>query len=102
MDINHPAKPNDAPKPTLAVPFTVAKFWKNRRRNESVHVTLSEYEERPLVSVRIYATGADGCDRPTPKGVSISVRKLPELAAALAKALEQAKSLGLLDLAEPS
>jgi hypothetical protein len=92
---------SQVPEPApLAVPITIAKFWKNRRRNESVHVTLSEYEGHALVSVRVYASGADGCDRPTPKGVSISVRKLPELAAGLARALERAKALGLLDLAD--
>jgi hypothetical protein len=97
MDINHPAKPNDAPKAILAEPFTVAKFWKNRRRNESVHVTLSEYEGRALINVRVYATGADGIDRPTTKGVAMGIAKLPELAAGLARALEKARGLGLLD-----
>jgi hypothetical protein len=48
----------------LVEPITVAKFWKNRRRSESVHVTLSEYEGHPLINVRVYATGADGIDRP--------------------------------------
>jgi hypothetical protein len=67
-----------------------------------VHVTLSEYEGHALVSVRVYTTGSDGIDRPTVKGVSMSVRKLPELAAGMAKALERAKALGLLDLAEPA
>jgi hypothetical protein len=86
----------------LAEPVTVLKMWKNRRRSESVHVTLSEYEGHALVSVRLYATGTDGCDRPTPKGVSISVRKLPELAAGLARALDKARDMGLLDLAEPA
>jgi hypothetical protein len=64
----------------------IAKFWKNRRRAESVHVTLSEYEGRALINVRVYATGADGIDRPTPKGIAMGIRKLPELARALAKA----------------
>src|SRR3954451_127859 len=86
----------------LAEPVTVAKFWKNRRRNESVRVSLSEYEGHPLINVRIYTTGADGIDRPTTKGVAMGIAKLPELAAGLAKALERAKALGLLDLAEPA
>ena len=91
----------DKPNP-LAEPITIAKFWKNRRRNEAVHVSLSEYEGHPLINVRVYSTGADGIDRPTTKGVAMGVNKLPALAAGLAKALERAKALGLLDLAEPA
>jgi hypothetical protein len=81
----------------LAEPTTIAKFWKNRRRAESVHVTLSEYEGHALINVRIYATGADGIDRPTVKGVALGIRKLPELAKALATAEAKARELGLLD-----
>jgi hypothetical protein len=81
----------------LAEPIEIAKFWKNRRRNESVHVTLSEYEGHCLINVRVYCTGTDGIDRPTPKGVAMGIRKLPELARALAKAETEAQKLGLID-----
>jgi Transcriptional Coactivator p15 (PC4) len=84
-------------RPTLPEPVIISKFWKNRRRNESVHVSLSEYEGHCLINVRVYCTGADGIDRPTPKGVAISIRKLPELAQTLAKAEVKARELGLLD-----
>jgi hypothetical protein len=84
-------------RPTLPEPVEIAKFWKNRRRVESLHVSLSEYEGHALINVRIYATGTDGIDRPTTKGVAMSIRKLPELAAALVKALTKAQALGLLD-----
>jgi hypothetical protein len=84
-------------RPTLAEPVEIAKFWKNRRRNESVRVSLSEYEGHVLINVRVYCTGTDGIDRPTPKGVAMGIRKLPELARALAKAEGQAKALGLID-----
>jgi hypothetical protein len=83
--------------PTLPEPVEIAKFWKNRRRSESVHVSLSEYEGHCLINVRVYLTGTDGIDRPTPKGVAMGIRKLPELAQALVKAEAQARSLGLLD-----
>jgi hypothetical protein len=86
----------------LSEPVTIAKFWKNRRRNETVHVTLSEYEGQALINVRVYSTGADGIDRPTTKGVAMGIRKLPELARGLALALDKARALGLLDLAEPA
>jgi hypothetical protein len=86
-----------APGSILAEPETFLKIWKDRRRTESVHVTVSEYQGRALISVRIYATGTDGIDRPTPKGVSMAVDKLPQLARALAKAEARARALGLLD-----
>ncbi|MEH2485428.1 PC4/YdbC family ssDNA-binding protein [Bradyrhizobium sp. AZCC 2230] len=84
-------------RPKLAEPVEIAKFWKNRGRNESLHVSLSEYEGHPLVNVRIYSTGSDGIDRPTPKGVAMGIRKLPELARAIVKAEAEARRLGLLD-----
>ena len=83
--------------PTLPEPVIISKFWKNRRRNESVHVTLSEYEGHSLINVRVYATGTDGVDRPTPKGIAIGIGKLPELARALSTAETKARELGLID-----
>lgn len=80
----------------IAEPVEVAKFWKNRRRNESVHVTLSQYEGRSLINIRVYSTGADGIDRPTTKGIAMAVDKLPTLAKALLKAEAKAEELGLL------
>jgi hypothetical protein len=85
------------PRITLTEPVEIAKFWKNRRRNESVHVSLSEYEGHTLINVRVYATGTDGIDRPTPKGVAMGIRKLPDLAAAVTQALAKARELGLID-----
>jgi hypothetical protein len=82
---------------TLPEPIEIAKFWKNRRRNESVRVTMSEYEGHSLINVRVYATGTDGIDRPTAKGVAMGIRRLPELAKALVKAEAKARELGLLD-----
>ncbi|WP_445215675.1 transcriptional coactivator p15/PC4 family protein [Bradyrhizobium sp. Pa8] len=81
----------------LAEPVTVAKISKNRRRTEAVHIGLSEYEGHNLINVRVYATGTDGIDRPTTRGISMSVRKLPELARAIVKAEAEARRLGLLD-----
>ena len=44
----------------------------------------------------------DGIDRPTTKGVAMGIRRLPELAQALAKAEAKARALGLLDQTEPA
>ena len=83
--------------PTPPEPMVISKFWKNRRRNESVRVSLSEYEGRSIIDVRVFATGTDGIDRPTPKGVAMGVRRLPELSRALVKAEAKAREMGLID-----
>jgi hypothetical protein len=83
----------------LAVP--IAKFFKSARdRNKHLRVDLGEHMGHPLVNVRIWQTGSDGIDRPTVQGIALAVRKLPELARALAKAEAKARELGLLE-AEP-
>jgi Transcriptional Coactivator p15 (PC4) len=80
---------------TLAEP--IAKFWKSARdRTKHVRVELSEYEGHPLVNIRIWQTGTDGIDRPTKQGIALAIRKLPELASALAKAETRSRELGLL------
>ena len=81
---------------TLPEPIVIAKFWKNRRRAESVRVELSEFEGHALINVRVWSTGTDGIDRPTTKGVSMGIRKLPELAQALVQAEAKARKLGLI------
>jgi hypothetical protein len=86
-----------ARRPTLEAPVVISKSWKNRRRNESVHVTLSEYEGHCLINVRVYCTGTDGIVRPSPKGLAMSISKLPELARTLVLAETKARELGLLE-----
>jgi hypothetical protein len=81
----------------LAEPIEVAKWWKSRRRDIAVVVSLSAYEGRNLVNVREHFIGSDGCMRPTTKGLAMVVRRLPDLAAAVTKALAKARELGLLD-----
>lgn len=86
----------EKPSP-LAEPIEIAKFWKNRGRSESVHITLSEYAGHSLINVRVWQTGSDGVDRPTVKGIAMAIAKLPELARAIVKAEAKAKELGLLE-----
>lgn len=97
MALDQPPGQNHAP---LAEPYTVAKIFKNRQQTEIVHISLSTYEQHNLINVRIFTTGSDGIDRATVKGISMSVRKLPQLARALAKAEAKARELGLI-AAEP-
>ena len=80
----------------LAVP--IVKFWKSPRdHTKHVRIELSEYEGHPLINVRIWKTGSDGIDRPTVAGIALAIRKLPELADGINKALRKARELGLLD-----
>jgi len=83
-------------RPTVDAPIEVAKFFKTRWRNESVHVSLSLYEGHYLINVRVYRTGTDGIDRPMTKGLSLSIGKLQELSRALVKAEAEARLRGLL------
>ena len=52
---------------SLAEPFTVAKFWRSRNHSEHVRVDLSEYKGHALLNIRLWQTGTDGIDRPTPR-----------------------------------
>jgi hypothetical protein len=82
--------------PPIPEPIEICKFWKNRRRDTAIVIALSSYKEHNLVSVREHVIGTDGCMRPTTRGTSLVVRRLPELSAALCKALKRARELGLL------
>jgi hypothetical protein len=81
-------------RPTLTEPLEIAKFWKNRR-HDAIVVSLSTYEGKNIVDVRMHAM-KQGRLVPTPKGVAIVVLRLPDLAKAINKALKQAKELGLI------
>ena len=80
---------------SLAAPLTVAEFWANRK-GETLRVTLSEYEGRPICDLRRYYTSADGKLLPTRKGIALSINRLPDLEAAITKAVSRARDLGLL------
>ncbi len=80
----------------LAEPIEVAKFWKTRRRDIAIVVTLSAYEGSNILNVREHFIASDGCMRPTTKGLAMGIRRLPELSNAIRKALERARALNLL------
>jgi hypothetical protein len=81
-------------RPTLAEPVTVARFWKNRQ-HDAIVTELSTFEGRNVVDVRQYVM-SHGRLVPTPKGISVVVLRLPDLAKAINRALKQARELGLL------
>jgi hypothetical protein len=83
-------------RPVLNEPVIVDKFFKNRRKDVIV-VSLKTYEGVNLIDVRQFVPNEAGQDRPTSKGVAIKVQRLPDLAAAINKAVRKAQELGLID-----
>ena len=78
----------------LTEPVIISRFWKNRQ-HDAIVTELATYEGRNVVDVRQYAMH-EGRLKPTHKGISIVVLRLPQLAKAINRALKQAKELGLL------
>jgi hypothetical protein len=83
-------------RPTLTQPIEIGKFWKNRRRDRAIVVALNPFEGHTLIDVREHFVGADGLMKPTTRGLSLVVRRLPELSRAVRQALEKARELDLL------
>jgi hypothetical protein len=79
----------------LPEPIVVQRFWCNRR-GEAVVVQLRSFEGIALIDLRRHYTAKDGKLAPTRKGLSIAVKHLPDLAVAIAKALNTARERGLL------
>ena len=71
----------------------IAEWPKNAR--ETLRVRLDEYQGRAIVDVRTWFDDG-GTLRPGRAGLTLAVRHLPELAEALAKALETATASGLI------
>jgi len=84
-----------ARRPTLDEPLIIFKFWKNRK-HDAIIVSLSTFEGKNLVDLRMHAM-KEGRLVPTPKGLAMVVRRLPDLAKAINNALRKAQELGLLD-----
>jgi hypothetical protein len=55
-----------------------------KRDDERVCFSVSEYKGSIYVSVRVHFRGADGTWHPTKKGVTLRVEQLPELEAGVA------------------
>ncbi len=75
---------------------TIATFPKSSI--EEVRVTLSRFKGFDLVSARIWTDADEGGERrPTRKGITLRVERLPELLDALRQAEEEARKAGLLE-----
>jgi hypothetical protein len=73
----------------------VASWPRNAR--ETIQVALDRYQGREVIDLRTWVTAEDGSLRPTRTGITLAVRHLPQLAAALAAALTAAHERGLID-----
>jgi hypothetical protein len=88
-----------ARRPTLDEPITF-RFFKNRRK-DVIAVTLQTYappkgDPLNVVDIRMFAMDKQGCNKPTAKGVTMSVRRLRDLHAAVTNALAKAEALNLI------
>jgi hypothetical protein len=64
-----------------------------RSADEQIRVNWSEFEGKPFVSLRLWKRGDDGSWWPDGKrGMSVRIRELPDLAAAIAEALDLAEA----------
>ena len=79
----------------ITEPIIVSEFWANRR-GETIRVQLREFEGRALIDLRKHFTDKTGKMQATKKGLALMVARLPELAAAINKALAKAHALGLI------
>ena len=85
---------------TYSEPIARFPFFKDRRKNV-VAVSIQEIvpdNGKPLVvvDVRLFAMNRAGANVPTPKGVTMSVKRLRNLHDAVSRAVLKAESLGLL------
>jgi hypothetical protein len=78
-------------------PIEIHKMSRDRRGNAFVF-SLKSYQGRAFFDLRTYYTGLDGIFRPTPKGITASPSKLPEIAKAIVKAVNRARELHLIDI----
>jgi hypothetical protein len=75
---------------------TVIAEWLLNRRGELVRVLIDRFNGVWLVNIRKWYEAEDGAIRPGKQGIAFSVRHLPQLAEAVAKALSIARERGLI------
>ena len=83
-------------KPPVPVYPVIVAEW-NRNDREVVRVALDRYNGRETIDIRAWWQDAEGGWRPGRSGLTLAVKHLPALANALAKALQRARVLGLIE-----
>lgn len=81
--------------PKLAEPVTIDSFWINRAHDACV-LKVWTWKNHNLIDIRKHSMNRTGQLVPTPKGLSLKITRLPDLAKAIDKALRKARKLGLL------
>jgi hypothetical protein len=89
------ARPDSKPPPAK-LPVIVNQFFCNRR-GEIVRVTIDQFEGVTVLDLRKHYTGSDGISRPTRKGLTVTIKRLPDLAKAVNEAVAKARELGLIE-----
>jgi hypothetical protein len=103
---NHPdialavALQGTTPDDPLAEPIVLFQMWKGRQRNECIRLTLSRFKGKAICDLRVYFTTEAGLMRPTKKGITFRIEKLPEIRKALEKAEARAIDLDLIEATE--
>src|SRR5438552_13655689 len=77
-------------------PLIVAEWPLNR--GDRLRVSIEDFKGAQLISIRKWFTTEGGELRPTSKGISLAVRHLPQLAAAVESALILASDRGLVEM----
>ena len=77
-----------------ALPILIAEGDRNAR--EIVRVALGLYNGKHTINVRVWYRDDDEV-KPSKSGITLAVKHLPALADAVAKALDRARELGLVD-----
>ena len=73
----------------------IAEWQKNSR--ETLRVRLDSFKDQAVICCRSWYAASDGSLKPGRGGLTVSIRHLPALAAALAKAVETANAAGLIE-----
>lgn len=76
----------------------IAEWRKNSR--ETLRVRLDSYQGETVICCRAWYAGSNGVMKPGRGGLTVSIRHLPALAIALAKAEETANAAGLFETKE--
>ena len=79
----------------MSAEIIIAEWQKNSR--EILRVRLDTFKGQAVICCRAWYTASDGTLKPGHGGLTVSIRHLPALASALAKAVEAANAARLLE-----
>jgi hypothetical protein len=81
----------------IAFITSIEKSWDQKGNPQTIEVNLKQYEGHPYLDIRLYAYSVSR-DRmvPTPKGVTIGMRQLPQFVRAIREVYRHAEALGLM------